>query len=208
MKSILTSNEINNKIYTIRDIQVMLDSDLAKLYEVETKVFNQAVKRNSERFPEKFRFQLTEEEYKILRSQFVTLRLDSDKEWGKHRKYLPYVFTEQGVSMLSAILKSKTAIDTSIKIIDSFISMRKFLSTNANIFQKLESIELKQLNYQQQTDSKFDKVFKAIEDKSLKPTQGIFYDGQVFDAYSFVSDLIRKAKESIVLIDNYIDDTF
>lgn len=203
----LTVDEINNKIYTIRGMQVMLDKDLAELYGVETKVFNQAVKRNINRFPNKFRFQLTAEEYKILRSQFVTLRLDSKNTWGKHTKYLPYVFTEQGVSMLSAVLRSKTAIEVSIKIIDSFVEMRRFLSSNANIFQRLESIESKQLIYQQQTDDKFDEIFKAIESKQIKPTQGIFYDGQVFDAYSFVSDLIKSAKKEIILIDNYIDET-
>lgn len=191
-----------NKIYTIRNIQVMIDSDLAELYGVETKVFNQAVKRNIQRFPENYRFQLTEQEYKTLRSQIVTFNSSL-----KNRKYNPYVFTEQRVSMLSAVLKSKTAIDTSIRIIDSFVNMRKFFSTNANIFQKLESIELKQLQYQQETDNKFDEVFKAIESKQIKPTQGIFYDGEIFDAYSFVSELIRSAKKEIILIDNYIDDT-
>ncbi len=203
----LLQNEIENKIFTVRGLQVMIDSDLAEIYEVETKVFNQAVKRNIDRFPKKFRFQLSDEEYKILRSQIVTLRLDSDTRWGTHRKYLPYVFTEQGVSMLSAVLKSKTAIETSIKIIDSFVNMRKFISNNANIFQRLEDIETKQFLYQQQTDDKFDKVFNAIESKQLKPTQGIFYNGQIFDAYNFVSDLIRTATQDIILIDNYIDDT-
>jgi hypothetical protein len=120
---------------------------------------------------------------------------------------LPYVFTEQGVSMLSSILRSDTAIKTSIMIIKSFISMRSFLSTNANIFQRLDSIELKQLQYQQQTNSKFDEVFRAIESKQVKPSQGIFYDGEVFDAYTFIVDLVRNAQKEIVLIDNYIDDT-
>ncbi len=130
MNELVIDEDIKNKIYTIRDKQVMLDRDLSKLYGVETKVFNQAVKRNIERFPDNFRFQLSKDEYEILRSQIVTLRLNSDGEWGKHTKYLPYAFTEQGVSMLSAILKSKIAIEVSIKIINSFVNMRKVISKN------------------------------------------------------------------------------
>jgi len=198
-----TNIDIKSKIYTIRDKQVMLDRDLAELYGVETKNLNRAVTRNIERFPEKFRFQLTREEYENLRFQFGTLSLDSENTWGKHTKYLPYVFTEQGVSMLSAVLKSKTAIDISIKIIDSFVSMRKFISQNASVFQRLEILEQNQLI----TNTNFDKIFKAIEEKNPIQSQGIFYNGQIFDAHNFVSELIRKAKNSIVLIDNYVDDS-
>ena len=193
----LTINEINNKIYTIRGQQIMLDRDLAELYGVENKRLNEQVKRNIERFPKEFMFQLTKKELEDWKSQFAT----SNSEKMGLRK-LPFAFTEQGVSMLSAVLKSDTAIQTSIRIIKSFVAMRKFLSTNANIFQRLESIELKQLQYQQQTDNQFDKVFKAIESKQIKPTQGIFYNGQIFDAHSFVSDLIRDAKENIVKLGN------
>ncbi|MDD2697654.1 MAG: ORF6N domain-containing protein [Arcobacteraceae bacterium] len=204
MNEIMVNEEnIKSKIYTVRGLQVMLDSDLAELYGVETKVFNQAVKRNIERFPENFRFQLTDAEYKILRSQFVTLRLDSENEWGKHTKYLPYVFTEQGVSMLSAVLKSKIAVQVSIQIIEAFVNMRKFISNNALIFQRLETLE----NKQSKNDEKFNKLFEALEDKTIKPKQGIFYDGEVFDAYRFVADLIRSAKNKIILIDNYVDDS-
>jgi len=198
-----TNIDIKSKIYTIRDKQVMLDRDLAELYGVETKNLNRAVTRNIERFPEKFRFQLTREEYENLRFQFGTLSLDSENTWRKHTKYLPYVFTEQGVSMLSAVLKSKTAIDISIKIIDSFVSMRKFISQNASVFQRLEILEQNQLI----TNTNFDKIFKAIEEKNPIQSQGIFYNGQIFDAHNFVSELIRKAKNSIVLIDNYVDDS-
>ena len=194
---IYTINEINNKIYTIRGQQIMLDRDLAELYGVENKRLNEQVKRNIERFPKEFMFQLTKKELEDWKSQFAT----SNSEKMGLRK-LPFAFTEQGVSMLSAVLKSDTAIQTSIRIIKSFVAMRKFLSTNANIFQRLESIELKQLQYQQQTDNQFDKVFKAIESKQIKPTQGIFYNGQIFDAHSFVSDLIRDAKENIVKLGN------
>jgi hypothetical protein len=203
MNELVIDEDIKNKIYTIRDKQVMLDRDLAKLYGVETKVFNQAVKRNIERFPDNFRFQLSKDEYEILRSQIVTLRLNSDGEWGKHTKYLPYAFTEQGVSMLSAILKSKIAIEVSIKIINSFVNMRKVISNNSLISQKIDNLERKQILY----DEKFEKLFDALEDKSLKPKQGIFFDGQMFDAYTFVSDLIRSAKSKIILIDNYVDDS-
>ncbi|MCT7554663.1 ORF6N domain-containing protein [Aliarcobacter butzleri] len=195
----LILEDIHNKIYTIRGVQVMLDEDLAKLYKVETKVFNQAVKRNIERFPDNFRFLLTQNEYKSLRSQIVTLEMTR----GKHRKYLPYAFTEQGVSMLSAILKSDTAIQTSIQIINSFVKMRRFLFDNASVFQKFTQIEQKLLTH----DENFDKLFEALENKSLKPKQGIFYDGEIFDAYIFINDLIKNAKDEIILIDNYIDES-
>jgi hypothetical protein len=202
---VINEENIQNKIYTIRGVQVMLDEDLAKLYQVETKTFNQAVKRNIARFPEHFRFQLTKEEYEyILRSQIVTLKENLNKDMrGKHRKYLPYVFTEQGVSMLSAILRSDIAIEVSIKIIDAFVNMRRFLLSNASIFQRLDNIEYKLLKH----DENFDKVFKAIESKDIKPIQGIFYDGQIYDAYVFVNDLLKSAKKEVTLIDNYIDDS-
>ena len=197
----LILEDINSKIYTIRGLQVMLDEDLAKLYDVETKVFNQAVKRNIERFPDNFRFQLTKNEYENLRSQIVTLSLD--KGWGTHKKYLPYVFTEQGVSMLSAVLKSNTAIQTSIMIINSFVKMRKYIVYNASIFQRFTQIEQKMITY----DENFNKLFSALDDKTLKPSEGIFYDGQIFDSYSFINDLLKLAQKEVILIDNYVDDT-
>ena len=203
--SLIDNQRIDDKIYTIRGVQVMLDEDLAKLYQVESKRLNEQVKRNIERFPEKFRFQLTADEYEILRSQIATLRLD--KAWGTHRKYLPYAFTEQGVSMLSAVLKSQIAVEVSIKIIDSFVNMRKFLSQNSSIFARLETIEEKQLKYKLESDEKFNQIFKAIEDKTITKKYHIFYDGQIFDAYVFVSDIIRSARKSIKLIDNYIDES-
>ncbi|MGB6128878.1 MAG: ORF6N domain-containing protein [Psychrilyobacter sp.] len=204
---ILKNEDIKNKIYTIRGLQIMLDSDLAKLYQVETRVFNQAVKRNITRFPERFRFQLTENEFdeikKSLRSQNVIL----ENQRGKHRKYMPYVFTEQGISMLSAVLKSDIAIDVSIKIIDSFVNMRKFISQNADIFKRLDLMEKRQISFEIKTEDKFDNILNALEDKTLKPKQGIFFEGQMFDAYVFVADLIKSANKSIVLIDNYVDET-
>jgi len=198
-KTLSSYNNIQNKIHTIRNVQVMLDNDLAKLYGVEVKVLNQAVRRNIERFPEEFMFQLTKAEYISLRSQFVTLK----KDRGTHRKYLPYVFTEQGVAMLSAVLRSKTAVDVSIKIMKAFVGMRKFIIKNAEIFSRLDKLEYKAIEH----DKKFDEVFKALESPEELPKQGIFFEGQIFDAYKFVSDLIRKAKKRIILVDNYIDDT-
>ncbi len=165
---------------------------------VETKQLNKAVSRNIERFPERFRFQLTQKEYDNLRFQNGT----SSSEHGG-RRYLPYVFTEQGISMLSAVLRSKTAIEVSIKIIDSFVQMRRFMSQNALLFQKIEVIEKKQ----QDADKQLQKVLNAIEDKSISKKQGIFFDGQIFDAYLFVSSLLKEAKKSIILIDNYIDES-
>jgi hypothetical protein len=210
--TIIDNQTIQNKIYTIRDVQVMIDEDLAILYGVETKVFNQAVKRNIKRFPKKFRFQLTQEEYDNLKSQFVTSSLDDslrsqivtlESQRGKHRKYLPYVFTEQGVSMLSAVLKSPTAIEISIKIIDTFVNMRKFISSNADMFLRFERVEQRLSLH----DEKFNKIFDAIEEKGTPQKQHIFYDGQIFDAYLFVSDIIKSAKTSIKLIDNYVDES-
>ncbi len=211
-KQLLNIDTIQNRIYTLRGVQVMLDVDLAEIYQVQTKVFNQAVKRNSNRFPESFRFQLSENEWEHLRSQIVTstkanpLRSQNvtiESQRGKHRKYLPYVFTEQGVAMLSAVLRSDTAVNVSIQIIQAFVEMKKFISDNALLFHRLEKVELKQM----ESDQKFAQIFHALQDKSLKPKQGIFFEGQVFDAYSFVADLIRSAENSIALIDNYIDDT-
>lgn len=199
--TVIDNQIIQDNIYTIRGVQVMIDEDLAVLYGVESKRLNEQVKRNIERFPQKFRFQLTQEEYEILRSQFATLRLDTG--WGTHRKYLPYVFTEQGVSMLSAVLRSQTAIEVSIRIIDSFVYMRKFISTNGNMFQRFERVEQRLSLH----DDKFNKIFDAIEEKGAPQKQHIFYDGQIFDAYLFVSDIIKSAKKSIKLIDNYVDES-
>lgn len=195
---IVSTTKIQNCIFTIRGVQVMLDSDLAEIYQVEVKRLNEQVKRNIDRFPEKFRFQLTKRETEDLKSQFAT----SNLEHGGRRK-LSFVFTEQGVSMLSAVLRSETAVKVSILVMDAFVEMRKFIATNAGVFQRLDKVELKQI----ETDQKFEQIFKALEDKSIKPKQGIFYDGQVFDAYIFIADLIKSAKKSILLIDNYIDET-
>ena len=195
--------EIAQLIMNVRGMQVMVDRDLAVLYGVETKRLNEQVRRNIERFPERFRFQLTKEETDELVANCDRLKAL------KHSTVTPYVFTEQGISMLSTVLHSQTAIAVSIKIMDAFVSMRRFIATNAQLFQRLETIEYHQLEmkqHQEVTDKRIDEVFKRL-DANIPPIQGIFYDGQVFDAYRFVSDLMRKAKRSIVLIDNYVDDT-
>ncbi len=189
---------IENQIFTIRGVQVMMDSHLAELYGVETKRLNEQVRRNKERFPSSFRFQLSQVEVEILRSQIAT----SSSDHGG-RRYYPYVFTEQGVAMLSAVLKSDTAINVSVQIMQAFVQMRKVLTQNAALFQRLDNVERKQL----EAEGKFNEIFDALQKQDLDPRQGIFYEGQVFDAYTFVSGLIRKAKSSIILIDNYIDDT-
>ena len=197
-KPTISTTEIRNLIYSIRGKQVMLDSDLASLYQVETKNLNKAVKRNIERFPASFCFQLTKEEVENLRFQFGT----SSLSYGG-RRYFSYVFTEQGVAMASAILRSDIAVKVSVEIMEAFVEMRKMLISNASLFHRLDNIELKQL----QADQKFEEIFKALESDKLHAEKGIFYNGQVFDAYTFVSDIIRSAKSSITLLDNYVDDT-
>lgn len=213
----ITQAHIEDRIFSIRGMQVMLDRDLAEMYQVEVRVLNQAVKRNIERFPENFRFQLTEKETSELvtnrdrfgnpespmvtsgsRSQFVIL---NDKR-GQNIKYLPYAFNEQGVAMLSAVLRSDVAIKVSIQIMDVFVAMRKMISSHSGLLQRMDSFERKQL----ETDQKVERIFKALEVNTI-PAQGVFFDGQVFDAYELASKIIRSAQQSITLIDNYIDES-
>lgn len=189
----IDSANIRGCIFSVRGRQVMIDRDLAELYQVETKALNQAVKRNMERFPMQFRFQLT----RVEKDELVT---NCDRfESLKHSTALPYAFTEQGVSMLSAVLRSEMAIQVSIQIMDAFVGMRRWIADNAVVFQRLDAVEQRQ----RIADTRLDAVFEAIESKHIKPAQGIFFDGQVFDAYAFAADLIKSAKRSIVLIDNY-----
>ena len=221
----LTNEDIKKLIYTIRGKQVMLDSDVAMLYHYETKKINQAVKRNIDRFPERFCFQLTEEEYLNLRSQFVTLNNNNINEdysidcintkniysndnmgRGKHRKYLPYVFTEQGIAMLSGLLKNDIAVQVSIHIMDAFVEMRKFINFNNNLYEKVITLENNMNKKLLENDKKFDMIFNQLQlGDNIK--QRIFYDGQIYDAYSLIIDIIKKAKEKILIIDNYIDDS-
>lgn len=197
MNELVKKDGIAEKIYLIRGVQVMLDRDLAALYETETRILKQAVKRNIARFPADFMFELGDEDIRLLVSQSV---IPSKKHFGGA---LPYVFTEQGVAMLSTVLHSSLAVEMSIKIIRAFVAMRRFLLSNAEIFQRIGSLETRQL----QTERRVDAVLDAISAQDLEPKQGIFFDGQIFDAYSFVAKLVRKAKSSIVLIDNYVDDS-
>ncbi len=230
----LKQQDIENLIYVIRGTQVMLDSDLAMLYGVETKVLNQAVKRNINRFPDDFMFQLTQEEAIGSRSQFVTLNgkettsrsqivtLNEEPtqsrsqiatlktKRGQNIKYLPYAFTRNGIAMLSSVLRSQIAVDVNISIMRAFTAAQQFFAANTQMFQRIEVIERSQLvltTRQEDTDKKVEQILKRLDQENTTPTQGIFFDGQIFDAYTFVSDLIRSAKKSIVLFDNYVDDT-
>ena len=203
------AGNIEPLIKVIRGQQVMLDKDLATLYGVETRVLNQTVKRNIERFPDDFRFELSREE--CLRSQIVI----SNGRGGN--RYSTYAFTEQGVAMLSSVLRSQTAIEVNIQIMRAFVSMRHFMVNNASVFSRLETMEYHQLEilqHQQDTDKhieatnkRIDEVFRRLDEGNAKPKQGVFYNGQIYDAYTFVSDLIKSAKKRIVLIDNYVDET-
>ena len=195
--SIINSEEIKNLIYTIRGKQVMLDSDVAMLYNCETRIINQTVKRNINRFPEKFCFKLTEKEFTNLRSQIVILN-----QGNVVRKYLPYAFTEQGIAMLSGLLKSKVAVQVSINIMDAFVEMRKFIYTNGQVFERLTNVEYKLLEH----DKKFNEVFNELQhEENIK--QKIFFDGQIYDAYNLIVKIIKKANNKILIIDNYVDDS-
>ena len=192
----ISNEEIKNLIYTIRGKQVMLDSDVARLYHYETRRINETVKRNSERFPIEFCFQLTSKEYEALKSQIAT----SNIRGGKQK--LPYVFTEKGILMLSGLLKNEVAIEVSIKIVEAFVEMRKFLSSNGQLFERLTNVEYKLLEH----DKKFDQVFDQLQhEENIK--QKIFFEGQIYDAYSLIIDIIKKADKKILIIDNYIDDS-
>ena len=236
--------QIEPLIRTIRGQQVLLDSDLAILYGVETKRLNEQVKRNIERFPDDFMFQLTKVELinlksqiatssatnDSLKSQIVTLNtenysirsqnatlnegtnLRSQIVTSSHGgvRYLPYAFTENGIAMLSSVLRSPIAIQVNIRIMRAFTSMRQFIASNAQIFQRLDVMEQNQLAlaaHQVETDHKLEEVFRCLDSGNVQPHQGIFYDGQIFDAYTFINDRIREATTRIILIDNYIDDS-
>lgn len=194
--------DIKNMVYFIRNQQVMLDSDLAMLYQVETKNLNKAMKRNGQRFPDDFCFQLSKEEYDNLRFQFGTSSLEDNSYGG--RRYLPYVYTEQGIAMLASVLRSEVAINVSIGIMRAFVEMRRFIASNALLFDRISSIELKQLEYQKQTDEKLEQIFNYISGHE-ETSQKIFFEGQIYDAFSLLVSLIQKAEKEIVLIDGYAD---
>ena len=202
MENEIAVTSIENKIYMIRGQQVMIDRDIAVLYGVETRRLNEQVKRNAERFPEEFCFQLTREELESVMSQFATSpksNMFTGQDGGTRK--LPYAFTEQGVAMLSAVLKSETAVKMSIQIMKAFVAMRKFMLVNAQIFQRLDKIERHQIT----TDSKIEELFDKMDKYKIDDTQGIFFQGQIFDAYSKFESFLAKAKKEIVLIDGYVD---
>ena len=209
-----TLKEIEERIFCIRGVQVMIDKDLADFYGVETKALNQAVKRNIGRFPERYRFQLTKEEqlsYNSLRSQIVTLnnlksQIATSSLRGKHSKYNSYAFTEQGVSMLASVLKSETAVQTSIKIIDAFVAMRHFMQKNAKLFVEIDNIKQHLIQtdvHLIENDKKIERVLTLLENNHEVDKQRLFFDGQIYDAFSFMVSLVQKAKKEIFLIDNY-----
>ena len=200
---IVPGNEpaIRDLIYTVRGTQVMLDSDLAMLYQVETKRINEAVRRNKARFPEELCFRLTKDEYRSLRSQFAT----SNESGGRGgRRYPPYAFSESGVAMLSAVLRSSVAIEVSVQIMKSFVEMRHFIASNAAMFEQIRSVELGLLEYQKTSDERFERIFDYMETHEA-PKQKVFFDGQVYDAFEFLVSLVQKAEKSIVLVDGYVD---
>ena len=225
--NLTTTEEIQNLIYTIRGKQVMLDSDVASLYHYETKFINLAVKRNKERFPEEFCFKLTESELENLRSQIAPSNSKSENNWlqfatsstkeetqrvtsslqdenNRHRgkKYLPYVFTEQGIAMLSGVLRNKIAVQVSVNIMNAFVKMRHFLKDNGQLFERVTTLEYQQI----ENNKKFDLVFDKLQEKQIE-NQRIFYDGQIYDAYSLIIDIIKRAESKITIIDNYIYDS-
>jgi aromatic ring-opening dioxygenase LigB subunit len=211
----LAASKIANKIVVIRDVQVLLDRDLAEIYGVEIKALNQAVKRNPERFPDQFMFQLSSDEYqnvkKSLRSQLVTIENVGDQR-GRHTKYLPYAFTEQGVAMLSAVLRSERAIKVSIEIMNAFVQMRHYLRHNMGLIGRLNAFESKvdtklvehDLKFKK-IDENFSKIFNELDSNPKKAKEGVFFKGQIFDAYAFFQDIIKTAKKEIILIDGYVD---
>lgn len=214
----VTTQQVKPQIFTLRGVHVLLDSHLAKMYQVETKTLNRVVNRNRNRFPDAFCFQLTVEEWSDLRIkcdpsnasddlrfQFGTLK---NSGRGQHRKYLPYVFTEKCVAMLSSVLHSVVAVEVSIRIMSAFVEMRKILLNNACLFQKVEQIENQQAKHIAENNQKFEQIFTSLESHGgHTPTQGIFFNGQIFDAYAFIASLIRKAKSQIILVNNYVDES-
>ncbi len=189
--------DIESKIMVIRNRQVMIDRDLAELYGVETKRLNEQVRRNIERFPRDFCFQLNDGETKELVAfcdRFASM---------KHSTVNPYAFTEQGIAMLSSVLRSPNAVEVNIQIMRAFIAMRRFMQTNAQVFQRLDRVEKHQLD----SDKKIDELFDKMDRYKIEDKQGIFFQGQIFDAYAKFESFIAEAEKEIVLIDNYIDLT-
>lgn len=215
LTDLVVQNNIQSKILVIRGQQVMLDFELAKIYNYETKRFNEQVKNNIERFDEDFRFQLTAEEFATLKDGISTLENNgtilmskkSTSSWGGTRK-LPYAFTEQGVYMLMTVLKGELAVAQSKMLIRMFKEMKQFLNTNAQVFAEINSLKQHFIEsdiHQKETDKRVDELFTLMDKYGIDETQGIFFQGQIFDAYAKFDSFIKRAKEQIVLIDNYVD---
>ncbi len=241
MENEISNLQIEKKIFVIRGVQVMVDRDIAELYGVETRRLNEQVKRNIERFPEEFMFQMNDEEFEnwksqivisnsgnenwmsqfatsncsrsqnatlnneneILMSQFAT---SSSDKMGLRKK--PFVFTEHGITMLASVLKSETAVKASIKIVKAFVSMRHFVQSNSQIFAELKSIRQHQIEtdvHLNESDKRIDQLFTLMDKYNVKDTQGIFFQGQIFDAYAKFETFIQAAKKEIILIDGYVD---
>lgn len=207
--------QVESRIFTIRGVQVMLDRDLAEFYGITTGNLNKAVKRNINRFPDDFMFQLTKEETDCLQSRLEKANSEDSRFQngsmngrGSNIKYLPYVFTEQGVSQLSGVLHSKTAEEVSVRLMRAFVAMRRYIATNAALFQRIESLEefrIETRHSLQEVNDRFDTLLSKMDDGSVKPVEGIFVEGQVLDARIYLEQLIGSANWEIVLIDNYID---
>lgn len=193
----IVPTDIQSKIYNIRGLQVMIDKDLAIIYGVKPTRLREQVKRNFKRFPSDFMFQLNENEVEFMVSQNA---IPSLKHLGGS---FPWVFTEQGVANLSSVFNTEQAIDANIAIMRAFVEMRKFIFNNAQLFQRIENIENKQI----ETDKRISQILNALDNGTAKPKQGIFYDGQIFDAYLFICEIIKSAKHSLILIDNYVDES-
>ena len=201
---ILDENDLKNKIYTIRGVQVMLDSDLAEIYGYETKRFNEQVKNNIERFDEDFRFQLTQDEVDVLRSKFSTTNISTMS------RSLPYAFTEQGIYMLMTVLKGELAVKQSKTLIRLFKQMKDFVLTNSQLFAEIDSIKKHLIEsdlHHKENDKRIDELFTLMEKYKIEEKQGIFFQGQIFDAYAKFESFIQSAKKEIVLIDGYVDLT-
>ena len=209
----LKNIDIKSLIHVIRGQQVLLDHDLAMLYGVETKALNQAVKRNIKRFPDDFMFQLTDDEHQVLKSQIITSKQREEslrsqivtlkQGRGQHSKYLPYAFTRNGVGMLSSVLHSETAVGVNIRIMRAFTAIPQIINQSLQVIERIVNIE----HHQQETDEKIDIIFDRIDEISPKQLpDAVFPTGCIWDAWTYVSDLVRSAKQRVILIDNFVDD--
>ena len=218
IQELSNSDLIRSRIFTIRGVQVMLDRDLAELYGVATKALNQAVKRNIERFPERYMFQLNKDDVANMRSQIETLNSDNPgsilrsqivtSRWGGTR-YLPYAFTEHGIIMLASVLNSPTAVEASVRITDTFVAMRRALASIAPLLSRIEATERRQLKLedsQVRNEERFKLILDAMQDKKFPP-QKVFFDGQVYDAFEQMKKFIRMAKKELIIIDPYFADS-